>query len=310
MSCLKVIVPTMNAAMDWPRFAAALLACVEPRQVLIIDSESTDGTRDAASLSGFEVCSIRRAEFNHGGTRQLAADMLTDAEILVYLTQDAILSGAQSISSLVSAFNDPSIAVAYGRQLPRSGASTIEAHARLFNYPSVSEVREIQDRPRLGFKTIFVSNSFAAYRRTALMEVGGFPGDAIFGEDTITVAKLLMAGHKVAYVAEATVYHSHQHSWAQELKRYFDIGVLHSRERWLLEYFGGTNGEGARFVRSELNYLLREDMLKIPDAILRTVVKYLGYRLGRMETKLSRRIKRHLSLNGKYWSKSDLALPI
>ena len=280
-----VIVPTLNAASDWPRFAAALTMSVEPQRVLIIDSASTDGTRDLAIASGFKVLSIRRSEFNHGGTRQVGAEALTDATVLVYLTQDAVLSGPHAIANLVDAFADPSVAVAYGRQLPRKGAGAIEAHARLFNYPSVSEIRDLHDRNRLGFKTIFSSNSFAAYRRSALMEIGGFPNNTHFGEDTIAAAKLLLAGYKIAYVAEAAVYHSHAHTWAEEFRRYFDIGLLHSRERWLIESFGGAGGEGLRFVASELKYLLREDKVKIPDAILRTFLKYTGYRRGRMQGK-------------------------
>ena len=40
-----------------------------------------------------EVHLVARANFNHGGTRQMAAELLLDAEILVYMTQDAILAG-------------------------------------------------------------------------------------------------------------------------------------------------------------------------------------------------------------------------
>jgi len=300
---VHVIVPTLNAAADWPQFAAALTACIEPRQVLIIDSDSTDGTRSLALSSGFQVCSIRRSDFNHGATRQIAADMLVDASILVYLTQDVMLFSPEALTYLVGAFTDPRIAVAYGRQLPRRGAGAIEAHARLFNYPQHSTVRETGDRGQFGFKTIFVSNSFAAYRRSALMEVGGFPADTIFGEDTITAAKLLLAGYKIAYVAKAEVYHSHPYTRVQEFKRYFDVGVLHNRESWLLESFGGADDEGRRFVVSELKYLVREDALKIPDAMLRTALKYLGYRCGKAETKLPLSIKRRISMNGRYWSR-------
>lgn len=58
--------------------------------------------------------------------RQMAAEMLSDAEILVYLTQDAILSSPEAASNLVAAFRVPRITVAYGPQLPRAGANAIE----------------------------------------------------------------------------------------------------------------------------------------------------------------------------------------
>ncbi len=154
----------------------------------------------------------------------------------------------------------------------------------------------------MGFKSIFISNSFAAYRREALFAVGGFPSDVIFGEDTIVAAKLLLAGWKIAYVADAQVYHSHAYTSTQDFKRYFDIGVLHSRESWLLQEFGGTGGEGSRFVRSEWNYLWPQYWWLIPSALIRTALKLVGYRLGRIESKLSLRIKRRLSMHRRFWN--------
>ena len=296
-----VVVPTLNAAADWPRFAPALLNCVDPEKVLIVDSESTDGTPDLARQAGFEVVSIDRKTFNHGGTRQLAAEMVPDAEIVVLMTQDAVLADVNSMARLLSAFDDVAVAAAYGRQLPRPEAGPIEAHARAFNYPATSEVRDLASRERLGFKAIFLSNSFAAYRRSALMSVGGFPTDVIFGEDTVTAARLLGAGHKIAYMAEACAYHSHAQSEMQDFKRYFDIGVLHSRERWLLEEFGRTSGEGKRFVLSELKYLRERAPALIPFALMRTGLKIFGYRLGMMEARLAPKIKRALSMHPQFW---------
>jgi rhamnosyltransferase len=298
---LGVIVPTLDAARGWSEFASALSACVNPRQVLIIDSESVDGTPRLAEACGFRIHSIRRSEFNHGRTRQIGAEMLSEADILVYLTQDAIPETVESIATLVAAFGNPQIAVAYGRQLPRRNAGAIEAHSRFFNYPDQSSIKDIRARERHGFKTIFVSNSFAAYRRRALLEVGGFPTNVIFGEDTVTAARLLCAGYKVAYVAGARVYHSHGYSLTQEFKRYFDIGVLHNREHWLIEMFGGAGGEGRAFVLSELDFLLHRDIQSVPSAMLRTLLKYGGYRLGRLEGRLPLKLKRFLSMHRSFW---------
>jgi rhamnosyltransferase len=283
---LRVVVPTLNAAKHWPAFAPALLACVRPDQVLILDSASTDGTPELTKRDGFQLSSIARADFDHGGTRQMAAEMLPEAQILIYLTQDVVLDGPEAIGTLLLAFRDPQVGAAYGRQLARPQAGPIEAHARAFNYPAVSAVRTIENRKQMGIKTIFFSNSFGAYRRAALMEVGGFPSKIVFGEDTVVAGRLLLAGHKIAYVAEARGFHSHPHSILQEFRRYFDIGSMHSRESWLLDEFGQAAGEGKRFVLSELRYLLRRGPWLIPSALLRTAAKLLGYRLGRAHSTL------------------------
>jgi rhamnosyltransferase len=295
------VIPTLNAAADWPHLLRSLQGSVSADQVLVIDSSSTDGTPDLVRSAGYRLHTVLRSEFNHGGTRQLAVRLLPQADLLVFLTQDVRLAGADAIAKLVEGFKDPKIAAVFGRQLPRHDAMPIEAHARFFNYPAVSSVRTLDSRVKLGFKAIFISNSFAAYRRTALMEVGGFPDDVIFGEDTTTAAKLLLAGWQIGYVAEAQAHHSHSYTWTQEFKRYFDIGVLHSREGWLLREFGGASSEGGRFVRSELRYLWHGHARYLPSALVRTFLKFAGYKLGRSEGKLSLRLKRKLSMHSTFW---------
>jgi rhamnosyltransferase len=301
-STCAVIVPTLNAAKDLSRCVPSLLAAIPAGQVMVIDSSSGDGTADFARAVGFRVHSISRSEFNHGGTRQLAIDLLPEAELVIFLTQDAILADSDALRVLLEPFSDPQVAAVFGRQLPRPEAGPIEAHARLFNYPSESSIRTVESREVLGFKAIFLSNSFAAYRREALVAVGGFPTDVIFGEDTITAANFLLAGWKIAYVAEAKAYHSHGYTWRQDFKRYFDIGVLHSRESWLLEEFGQTSGEGRRFVVSELTYLWHHSWWLIPSSLIRTALKLIGYRLGRIENKLSLEWKRKLSMHRSFWT--------
>jgi rhamnosyltransferase len=298
----QVIVPTLNAAKDWSRFSQSLLENVDASQILVLDSESTDGTQDLALKAGMELHTIKRAEFNHGATRQYGAEIAAKAEILVYLTQDAVLASSDTVQKLLTAFQDPEVGAAYGRQLPRPGAGAIETHAREFNYPEISSVRTLQSRRHLGLKAAFLSNSLAGYRRSELMNIGGFPPNVIFGEDMYVAARMLLSGKKIAYVANACAYHSHDYTSKQEFKRYFDIGVLHSREAWLLKEFGSAQGEGKRFVISELRYLLKRKPTQIPLALSRTVAKLISYRLGRTEARLPQGTKRAISMHPKYWT--------
>jgi rhamnosyltransferase len=301
---VALIIPTQNASRYWRELCDGIRnQSLKPQAVIIVDSASTDGTVSEARNTGFTVLEIDGKDFDHGGTRQLAAECAQDADILIYLTQDAIPCSVDSFKNLISAFQDPSIGAAYGRQLPRTEARPIEAHARLFNYPPKSIVRSWESRNNLGFKSIFFSNSFGAYRRDALISVGGFSSDVIFGEDTLVVARLHRSGWKTAYVSEAIVRHSHSYSIGEEFRRYFDIGVLHAREGWLLEQFGAVSGEGRKFVLSELKYLKKHAPLLIPSAFIRTITKYLGYKVGRQEHKIGSRVKYHLGLNKAFWSR-------
>jgi rhamnosyltransferase len=213
----------------------------------------------------------------------VGAEFAENVDVIVYLTQDAIPVDGNTIAALLRSFEDPAVGAAYGRQLPREGANAIETHARIFNYPAESDVREERSIPVMGLKSAFFSNSFGAYRRTALDAVGGFPRDVNFGEDTIVAAKMLLSGWKIAYVSEAKVRHSHDYNVREEFKRYASIGELHATQSWLLRHFGSASGEGLRFVKSELTYLLRTRPTLIPNAIIRTLSKYCGYQYGKLK---------------------------
>ena len=56
---------------------------------------------------------IARADFNHGTTRQQAIEQFAaDADVVVFLTQDAVLTEPTSLQQLVDAFDDPTVAAA------------------------------------------------------------------------------------------------------------------------------------------------------------------------------------------------------
>ena len=269
--------------------------------VLLIDSGK--GISYAAEIKGMnvQVRTIDSRDFNHGGTRQWGMELCPEADVYVFLTQDAILVDEYSVENLVSVFDDGSIGCAYGRQLPHRGAGVFGTIARAFNYPAQSHIYSFEDRNQHGIKTAFISNSFAAYRKDAIEAVHGFPQNTILSEDMCIAAKMLLKGWRVAYVAEALVYHSHDYSVIQEFKRYFDIGVFHKRESWIQREFGKAEGEGKRFVITELRYILKHCPYRIFEMALRDGMKYLGYRLGLCESKLKNSWKKRLSMTARYW---------
>jgi rhamnosyltransferase len=307
-SSVALVVPTLNAGVGWSAWLEALSEqSLRPDPVLVVDSTSTDDTVRLARSADCRVEVIARAEFNHGGTRQLAVDCLRQAEIVVFLTQDALLTRRDALERLVDAFKDPSIGAAYGRQLPHTSAGPFGSHARLFNYPRESRIQRLEDRQRLGIKVTFISNSFAAYRVAALRAVGGFPDHVIVSEDVYVAAKMLLAGWDVAYQADAQVHHSHDYPLFEEFRRYFDIGVFYAREPWMLKEFGQAESEGARLVRSQLAYILRHRPHLIPSALLRIALRYLGYRAGIHESLFPFALKIHMTKQHSFWGKAGTA---
>jgi len=242
-----IVVPTLNAGPRWKEWLNALeMQEATPLATLVIDSGSTDGTIELAEGAGCRVQRISADEFSHSRTRQMGIDMCPASEIVVFLTQDAILAEPYALTNLLRQFEDERVAAAFGRQLPHEGASHVATHARLFNYPDESRINVIQDVDELGLKAVFISNSFAAYRREILHELGGLHFDTIICEDVVLAAKLLVRDRAVAYAADAKVFHSHEYSYWQEFRRYFDIGVFHARENWILQRFGKPTGEGMK----------------------------------------------------------------
>jgi rhamnosyltransferase len=224
--------------------------------------------------------------------------------MVFFLTQDAIPS-ENAIHTLSQAFtNDSSIAVAYGRQLPHDDANPLAKHARLFNYKDNSYVYGIEDKH--GIKTVFTSNSFAAYKIEYFNKIGGFSNKTILSEDMLFTAKALVSGYKVAYVANAIVKHSHNYSPIQEFRRYFDTGIFHCKESWIQDSFGNAESEGIRFVLSELRFLLKnKKILWIPMALINDFFKILGYKLGVNYQKLPHFLVKCFSLHKKYWNHQE-----
>lgn len=275
---------------------------IKSLSVLIIDSGSDEIYLDEIKDMNCEIKKIEVQTFNHGRTRQMGVDMFPDKEIFVYLTQDAVLADKYAISKIVKVFDDINVGCAYGRQLPHKGAGVFATYARLFNYGVKNYIRTKKDIKKYGMKTAFLSNSFAAYRKSALNDAGGFPDDTILSEDMYVAARMLLKNWSVAYCAEAKVYHSHDYSIWQEFKRYFDIGVFHARENWIRKNLGEAEGEGKKFIIAEIKYLLNINPLLLLEMIIRDGMKFLGYRLGLKEKYLPIKMKQKISMNYNFWN--------
>lgn len=270
----------------------------------MIDSSSSDDTVKLAEEAEFSVYSIPQSIFNHGRTRNQAVEFgKSFTDVVIFMTQDAILASSDSLANLLAPFVDPEVAAVCGRQLPHHDATPLAAHARYFNYPSESRVRTMADISVLGIKTAFMSNSFAAYRLSVFEELGGFPDNTILAEDMYLTAKMILLGYKVVYCAEATVFHSHNYTLKQEFQRYFDTGVFQQKQKWIQQKFGSAASEGKRFVLSELKFLSIKSPYLIPKAILSTCAKWLGFKLGYYYYRLPYKWCRTFSMHKGYWNK-------
>jgi rhamnosyltransferase len=302
---VNLFIPTLNAGHLWK----AVIEAIEQQtyrlsKVIIIDSGSTDQTLSLIEGKGYELMNLDKKDFDHGGTRMLAAEKYQDADIFIFLTQDAILANSQAIENMVMAFEaHPKYGMVYGRQLPHTGSKTLEAHARLFNYPDLTRTKSLADAPKLGIKTISCSNSFAAYRKEAFFEVGGFPSGVILGEDVLIAGKMLLNGWEMGYLGKSNVYHSHDYTVKEEFKRYFDIGVFHAGSPWIFENFGKAESEGLKYLKSEFSYVVKNNLKALPKSIATIFAKYIGYKIGLNNKRFSLSLNRSMSMHKAYWDR-------
>lgn len=250
------------------------------------------------------ITNVKKQEFDHGGTRNQGA-ALSEAEYMLFMTQDAVPVDEYLIEHMVHAMRNDRVATAYGRQLPDDKVGVIEHYTRQFNYPAESRIKSKEDLPSLGIKTYFCSNVCAMYRRSVYEEMGGFVLHTIFNEDMIMAAGVIQAGYEIAYVAEAAVVHAHKYTYRQQFTRNFDLAVSQRQYR---EIFDGvkSESEGMRLVKDTMKYLLSHGKwYLIPDLIFQSGFKFMGYRFGKKYDKLPRWLVKKCSMNKAYWRDAE-----
>lgn len=271
---------------------------LRPR-VMVVNSSSNDGTVELAQQFGAETLVIPRAEFNHGTTREKARKAL-GTDIVIMITPDAYAVNPEALDKLIEPIMNGTAAVSYARQIPHDGAGFFEKFHRDFNYPPESQLRGIEDVGTFGAYTFFCSNSFAAYSNEALDGVGGFE-HVLLGEDTVAVAKLLRGGHKIAYVADALVKHSHTYTLEQEFRRTFDTGLARKGYAHHFEGASSDTKRGLEYTKRMIGELSRNRPSWIPYAITQTVVRYVAYKIGQSCVNAPIWLKKKLSSQDFYW---------
>lgn len=245
-----------------------------PEKICIIDSSSTDNTVEICKKYDCDITVINKADFNHGLTRQMGIDNNRNCDYAVFMTQDIKLYDENTCKILLSSFNIENVSIAYGRQLTNENSSFIEKVSRHFNYGEVSLLKSKENIAEYGLSTAFCSDSFAVYKISDLLSIGGFP-KTDFAEDMLAAAKIIMQGKKVYYNADAKVFHSHPYSIKSEYIRGKQIRKMHNENPWLLQTFGKAEKRG----KSLLKTLSLSGKILF---ILQALPKFIGYKISRI----------------------------
>lgn len=305
MKKVDVIIPSYRPGKEFAQLLKRLMEQDYPVHKIIVmnTQEQYWDTSLEAQCALLEVHHLPKSEFDHGGTRRRAAQ-LSQSDIMVFMTQDALPADRKLIGSLVSHLEEAAdVGACYARQLPRNDCRYLERYTRSFNYPAESSVKRASDTEKYGIKTYFCSNVCAAYDRDIYEKVGGFVSRAIFNEDMIFVGNMVKAGYAVAYAADARVYHSHNYSCFQQFHRNFDLGVSQAEHPEIFEGIP-SEGEGLRLVKKSLVYLLRTGHIwLVPQLVFQSGAKYAGYFLGKRYRKLPEKMILKCTMNPEYWKR-------
>lgn len=280
---ISVIIPALNAEKDLPGLLKALSEqTVRADEIIVTDSESTDRTRQIAEAAGARVIPVPQKEFDHGGTRDMAL-RASSGDTVVFLTQDAVPADSNFLENLVRPLEQERVAVVTGRQLPKADATPMEKLVREFNYPAASHIRSEADVEKMGIKAFFCSDVCAAYNREIFLELGGFEHPLKTNEDMFFAAKTLRNGYRVAYAADAQVFHSHNLTLKEQFQRNRIQGYEIERHRELLGNVSQVP-EGWKLVRFMSARLLKEGRLvSFVRFGLDCCARFLGSRTGRKE---------------------------
>ncbi|MCR5654579.1 MAG: glycosyltransferase [Lachnospiraceae bacterium] len=309
MSTVDVILPIYRPGEEFLHILELLKKQTrKPHRIIVMNTEEkyfdnlVYGKKFDDDADSLRVYHLAKSEFDHAGTRNKGVKHST-ADYFVLMTMDAVPADDKLIEHLIAPLERGEAVVSYARQLPKDDAGPIERYTRSFNYPPESLLKGAEDLKRLGIKTFFCSDVCAAYDRKTFDALGGFEEPAIFNEDMIFAHKAVQAGRKIAYTADASVYHSHNYTAREQFRRNFDLGVSQADHPEIFEAYP-SEGEGIRMVKKTAAYLWKHKKgYLVGKLVVHSGAKYIGYRLGKRYKKLRYGTVRRCTSNPAYWNR-------
>jgi glycosyltransferase involved in cell wall biosynthesis len=219
VSSLSIVIRSFNEE----EHIGSLLAGIghqtlQPAQIVLVDSGSTDRTVEIAQRFGAEVLRIEPESFSFGRSLNFGCAAAT-GEVIVIASAHVRPVFDTWLEMLTAPLADEQVALAYGRQQGDHRTRFSEAQILSRWFPDRSDPR--QDHP-------FCNNANAAIRRESWLSQ---PYDEqLTGLEDLEWARLVIEkGQRIAYVAEAPVIHVHEESWLQVANRYRREAIAHRR---------------------------------------------------------------------------------
>lgn len=212
---ISVIVPVYNGQLTLPACLQALQRQTQPpTEIIVVDDGSTDDSRMVAAQCGVTV--ISQANAGPAAARNHGAQV-AQGDLLLFTDADCA-PAPDWVAQMSIPFTDPDVVGAKGIYHSRQP----ELVARFVQ----QEYQDRYDRMTGQSSIDFVDTYAAAYRRDIFLAAGGF--DTTFPtasvEDQEFSFRLAGQGHRLVYVPQAVVYHHHDRTVGEYVRRKFWIG--------------------------------------------------------------------------------------
>jgi len=211
---ISVIIPVKNGAGTLDKCLGSIRSqTIENIEIIILDSMSTDNSREIASRYNAKIITIPEGTFNHGLTRNIGAQNAS-GDFLFYTVQDAWLSQNDLLDRMSKHFENEKVMAVGGHQaVPHEKDKNPMLWYQRFSEPKVTsrEVNDIQKFNEAGQASqqalIAWDDVVAMYRRTALVQQPFV--ETQFAEDWIWSRNALLRGWRLIYDPSLVVNHYH-----------------------------------------------------------------------------------------------------
>ena len=279
---ISVLIPVKDGGLDLVRALEAIARqdVDDEVDVVVVDSGSQDGSAARARELGAQVHEIPAEHFDHGATRNLAAE-LARGDVLVFTTQDAYPPGDDWLRTLVAPISDPEVAGVYGRQIAHEDARPPERFFLDFLYGPQPRVQRVDSPDDLTLETTLFSNVSSAMRR-ADWDGNRFAEGIGMSEDQEWSRRMLLQGRTIVYEPRAVVRHSHAYTLRSAFRRFYASGRSAGRS-----YLAGGSsrralrGAALRYATEEIAWLARTGQLRwLPYTAVYELTKFVALQLG------------------------------
>ena len=206
----SIVIRALNEAAHLPTLLDSIASqALQPDEIILVDSGSTDDSVSIAERYGADIVHIPPGDFTFGRALNWGCDA-AKGEILVFVSAHVYALDENWLSQLIAPFAEPGVGVSYGGQTGdhRSNFAELQLMARWF-----------PEEGTLDQDNSFCNNANCAVRRS-LWEIHGYD-EALPGlEDMAFAREVRNAGHRVAYVPEAKIAHVHEEGLKQTFNRY------------------------------------------------------------------------------------------